>query len=107
MSTVLDMLETVARRLEELIDDVVFVGGATTSLLVTDAAVIEIRPTIDIDLIVDITSLPKYAGLEKRLRRKGFTNVVELDAPICRWRVEGILVDVMPSLPDILGFSNR
>ena len=37
MSTVLDMLETVARRLEELIDDVVFVGGATTSLLVTDA----------------------------------------------------------------------
>ena len=29
------------------------------------------------------------------------------NAPICRWLVAGVTVDVMPTLPDVLGFSNR
>ena len=29
------------------------------------------------------------------------------DAPICRWKVDGVTVDVMPTLETILGFANR
>ena len=28
-------------------------------------------------------------------------------APICRWRTKGVILDVMPTTPDILGFGNR
>ena len=82
-------------------------GGATTTLFVTDPAVTDIRPTKDIDVIVEVVSFSKYAELEEHLREKGFGNVIDGDAPICRWRIGGVIVDVMPTMPAILGFSNR
>lgn len=107
MNTIIAMLETVAKRLEELADEFVFVGGATTQLLITDPAVTEIRPTIDIDLIVPVTTRVEYANIEERLRTKGFLNSVIPDAPICRWTVDDVVVDVMPPFEEILGFTNR
>ena len=38
---------------------------------------------------------------------RGFVNDMSPDAPVCRWRVGGVAVDVMPVLEEILGFSNR
>lgn len=67
----------------------------------------DIRPTKDIDIIVEIASFSKYAELEEHLREKGFANVIEGDGPICRWRIEDVIVDVMPTMSEILGFSNR
>lgn len=37
---------------------------------------------------------------------RGFAHDMSPDAPICRWRVGGVAVDVMPALEEILGFSN-
>jgi hypothetical protein len=48
-----------------------------------------------------------YTELEEKLRAKGLLNVVDPTAPICRWRVQDVLVDIMPTLSEILGFSNR
>lgn len=107
MSTSIAMIETVARHLGEMREEVVFVGGAVTELLISDPAVREIRPTTDVDLIIDIATAGAYARLEERLRAKGFVNMVGPDVPICRWRVGEVVADVMPTLPDILGFSNR
>lgn len=107
MSVIVNLIEIVAARLEELRDSVVFVGGATTTLFITDPAVTDIRPTKDIDVIVEVASFSKYAELEERLREKGFSNVIDGDAPICRWRIGGVIVDVMPTMSEILGFSNR
>ncbi len=107
MSAAVEQIEIVAGRLEELKEQVVFLGGATTALFITDPAVTEIRPTKDIDVIVEVASRAKYAGLEELLRAKGFRNASERGAPICRWQVAGVLVDVMPTVPEILGFSNR
>lgn len=42
----------VARQLGELAQNVVFVGGASTGLLITDPVFPDVRPTIDIDVIV-------------------------------------------------------
>lgn len=102
------MMELVAERLgESLREDLVFVGGAVTGLLITDPGQPSIRPTEDVDLIVHAAVRSDYQRVEKVLRERGFVNDVSKDAPICRWRIGAITVDVMPTLKDILGFSNR
>ena len=44
--------------------------------------------------------------MEDDLRALGFANDTSKGAPICRWVYQDILVDVMPSDSDVLGFSN-
>jgi len=102
----IERIMTVARRLEDLLQNVVFAGGAVTDLLITDPAFPDIRPTIDIDVIVDVISLIDYYRFQRRLREKGFRESME-DGVICRWKFREILVDVMPTDERILGFSNR
>ncbi|MDP3427388.1 MAG: hypothetical protein Q8S17_08425 [Humidesulfovibrio sp.] len=48
-----DNLVTTARLLGELTDEVVFVGGAATGLLLTDPAAPDVRPTLDLDDFLD------------------------------------------------------
>lgn len=102
------MLELVAERLGDVLrDELVFVGGAVTGLLITDPGQPTIRPTEYVDLIVKAAIRADYHHVEAALRRQGFVNDMSQDAPICRWRVGGVIVDVMPTLKDILGFFNR
>jgi len=102
------MMELVADRLGKgLREELVFVGGAVAGLLITDPAQPAIRPTEDVDLIVNAAVLADYQRVEKALRRLGFVNDISKDAPICRWRVGAVTVDVMPTLKEILGFANR
>lgn len=102
------MLEVVAERLgEQLRDDLVFVGGAVAGLLITDPAMPAIRPTEDVDLIFQALVRADFHRFERTLEARGFIHDMSPQAPICRWRVGSIAVDVMPTLDDILGFSNR
>ena len=103
----IQMITTVARRLGNLREKVVFVGGCATGLFITDPAIPEVRVTKDVDVIIDITTRMEYSRLEADLRSKGFRNDISEDAPLCRWLVNGIKVDVMPTQEDILGFSNH
>lgn len=103
----IDLLELAARHLEEIVDEVAFVGGSTVALLITDEAAPEVRPTVDVDLIVEVGSLNDYHKLGKRLRSKGFHEDVSDGAPLCRYRGHDLIIDVMPTEPKILGFSNR
>jgi len=96
----------VARQLGDLLQNVVFAGGAVTGLLITDPAFPDVRPTIDIDVIVEVTTLTDYYRIQQRLREKGFRESME-DGVICRWKFREILVDFMPTDERILGFSNR
>jgi hypothetical protein len=100
-------LGIVAEGLAELVDDVAFVGGATIALYVDDPGAADIRVTKDVDCVIDIADYGAFARLETRLRELGFVNVKESDAPICRWRYHGVVVDIMPTDPVILGFANR
>ena len=103
----LDLLDAAAAALGELVDDVVFVGGATVALHLSDAAAPDVRPTRDVDVIVDVTSLVDYHMLSDRLRARGFREDTEDGAPICRWRAGELILDVMPTDEAILGFSSR
>ena len=66
-----------------------------------------IRPTNDVDAIVDVTSYAKYSQLAERLRALGLAEDTSDGAPICRWLHQDLIVDVMPTDARILGFSNQ
>ena len=53
-----------ARLLEPVLCDLVFVGGSTTALLITDKAAAEVRPTYDVDAIAEISSYAAYVILK-------------------------------------------
>ena len=57
----LELLASIARLLRPLLDELVFVGGYTTALLITDPAAAEVRPTYDVDAIAEITHMPNTA----------------------------------------------
>jgi predicted nucleotidyltransferase len=103
----LELLTSVARLLRPMLEELVFVGGCTTTLLITDPAAAEVRPTYDVDSIASITSYAEYKAFSKRLRQLGFAEDQSYGAPICRWAHGKIRLDVMPTDERILGFSNR
>ena len=98
-------IKSVYHSLGELKEKVVFVGGATISLYV-DTKTEEIRPTDDIDIVVEIYTDQEYAALDEQLRKLGFVND-QTTRVICRYTIQGLIVDVMPTQSDALGFSNK
>lgn len=107
MISILGWIETVVNGLGQLADSVVFVGGAITTLLLTDVnALRAVRPTKDLDVISKTTRSGFYK-LEDELRKRGFAQRMTGEDPICRWHYKGVMIDVMPTDENILKFSNR
>ncbi len=105
-SEMLANLEFIATMLGEIRDEVVFLGGSTTGLFITDSAAPDVRHTLDVDCIVDVISLIQYQQLEKKLTKQGFKKSLSQDV-ICRWLYDDVILDVMPTDEKILGFGNR
>lgn len=103
----LALLELVANALGPVCDDVVFVGGCATGLLLTQARPDRIRITEDVDIIAQALTACDYHAIEAKVRARGFSNDMRPGAPICRWVYGSVTVDVMPTVKDILGFANR
>jgi hypothetical protein len=101
------MLQIVANGLGDLLDEMVFVGGAVAELYADDPASSDIRPTQDVDCTIELNSYWEHTELENELRTKGFANDTSPGAPICRWIYQGIKVDVMPTDDEVLGFNNQ
>lgn len=105
----IELLERAARELAPFLGEVVFVGGATMALWITDPAAREPRPTKDVDLVVEVASRLGWYEFEARLRKHGLQHDIT-SSVICRWRAGpqgGLLLDVMPSDAALLGFENR
>ncbi|MBX3143860.1 MAG: hypothetical protein KF813_08900 [Trueperaceae bacterium] len=101
-----DELVTVSERLEQVgVVDAVFVGGSVVGLLLTDPLAPAVRHTYDVDVVLPTSRRSEYNRIEERLRAAGHTQPIE--GPICRWQIDGILVDLMPVHEGILGFGNR
>lgn len=98
-------IKAVHQALGELNDRILFVGGATVSLY-SDRPTGEVRPTDDVDILVELVNYKGYADIEEQLRRKGFVNDIDSKI-ICRFKIQGIIVDVMPTSGEVLGFTNR
>jgi hypothetical protein len=107
MPSNLYLLENAAGKLGKLLDEVVFVGGSTLDLIVTDEAAVPIRGTVDVDVIAEITTYPGYVVFSEHLRELGFSEDTREAAPLCRWVHGDLTLDVMPLKKSVLGFSNR
>lgn len=103
----MEILMLAVNQLEELADEMVFLGGCATGLLITDSASPPIRVTRDVDAIVQVATKREYYQLAGKLREKGFSEDMSDGAPLCRWTNEDVVLDVMPTDPDILGFGNE
>ncbi|MBP5966317.1 MULTISPECIES: hypothetical protein [Pseudomonas] len=103
-----ELIEFVADGLgEAFLEEVAFVGGCTTAMLVTDAAVLDdIRFTEDVDLVIELAGISAWHHLTERLAAKNFKITGE-DEVNCRFRFNDVVVDVMPSDPAVLGYANR
>lgn len=100
-------IKVVARSLKELEKDYVFVGGATVSLYSSIKALSQnIRPTDDVDVVIELASYADHAKMDERLRSLGFVNDID-SGVICRYKIEGVIVDIMLTSSSILGFSNK
>lgn len=110
-STLQAMLCQVAKALgPNLCQQMTFVGGSTTGLLLTDAFTREqVRSTDDVDLIVHVMGPVGFARLQETLRARGFRvspQEEDDDFPICAMKLGDLRVDFMPD-DNTLGFSNR
>lgn len=104
----IELLELAAAALDDLLPEVVFVGGATVGLWITDPGAPPARPTKDVDIVVEVATRAAYHDFEERLRARRFENDQQ-DGVICRWRHPEVdlILDAMPADPTILGFENR
>jgi hypothetical protein len=101
------MIKQVAERLGPLRPKVVFLGGSAIGFHITDSAEPEVRATRDVDIIVEAASVVAYHRLEKTLIELGFFQKIQEEDPICRWYIDDVIIDLMPTDENILGFSNR
>lgn len=102
----LPALRLIAEALGELRETVVFVGGAVAGLLVTDPLAEGVRPTLDVDAVVE-ASRAQFHQIEAQVAAAGFQHDTQSEV-ICRWvhRASGVQFDLMPVQPEVLGFSN-
>ena len=91
-----------------LVSEVVFVGGQMVPFFITDRGLHRMRPTDDVDVVVECRTRRAYHQFAQRLQAVGF-HVDQLPgAPVCRYRTtDGLVLDAMPLDGAILGFSNQ
>lgn len=103
----LDLLERATEVLGELVDDAVFVGGATLDLFVTESGATSFRPTVDVDLVISAVTRGEYERFAEQLRAREIYED-STSTVICRFKhsASGLLIDVMGRDASIFGFSN-
>ena len=99
----LPLLQDAVRKLAPFLDEIVFVGGVTLGLLITDEAAAPIRGTTDVDVIAEILTYVDYIAFSERLRQANFAEDQELT---CRWHNGALTLDVLALSKEVLGFTN-
>lgn len=101
-------IERVADALGDLKDRCFLAGGASIPFYLTDNLEEHPRVTLDIDIVIEVRSAHEFrSNVETQMRARGFVNDIAEGAPICRWKLGPIIVDLMPADGSILGFTNK
>jgi len=102
-----DLLKPVAPYLAQLPWKLVYVGGSVTHLLLTDHTALAPEGTDDVDVVLEIVSPVTFrVELAEKLRALGAREDTREGAPLCRWILNGLQVDVLGPTADLLGFTN-
>ncbi len=100
-------LHPTALALGPLRERLVFVGGGTTGLLLTNPAAAGVRPTKDVDAIVEVASLAGYHAPRPLLAERGFVQTMADNTPPFRWFWNRLQLDLVPVDAHVLGVANR
>ena len=100
----LTAIATVGSALGELADRVVFVGGTVVALYPLEGEV-DVRPTVDVDCVVNIATTSEYYAFVQELRTRGFKECTDEGAPLCRHVCKSVRVDMMPTADTPIGPS--
>jgi hypothetical protein len=98
-------LRAVAAKLDPTGLNYAFTGGSIVNLLIDNPEFSPARPTDDVDVIVELISTARYSDIEATLREHGFEHDMSQDAPICRWRLGKLSVDIMPTKGEQIGLN--
>ena len=102
----LAMLMRVVDRLGPLLERLVFLGGAVTEFFITQPCGPGPRQTKDVNLVIDVVNLGEYSEtLREQFMALGLQEDTREGAPVCRWLLDDVVVDIMPTRGEILGFS--
>jgi predicted nucleotidyltransferase len=102
----LKVVEQVADALGELNSEVVYVGGAIVSLYASEEGAEQPRPTMDIDISVQISSYSQMDKLRERLAIKNI-HPAATQPVMYRFAFKEILIDFIPFEETALGPTNR
>jgi hypothetical protein len=102
---IIKQLELLAETLGELCEEVVVVGGCSPALILDMNTAPDLRPTDDVDIMVQADNYGRYLGFVAKIKKKGF--VERQGDPIGRYVSGELVVDVMPTEADVLGFTNK
>ncbi|GGH03620.1 hypothetical protein [Silvibacterium dinghuense] len=102
----LALLEEAAEKLAPFLNEIVFVGGVTLGILISDPASAPIRNTSDVDVIAEIVTYADYIEFSERLREQGFSEDMGEGAPTCRWKSGALTLDVLAIREEVLGYTN-
>ncbi|AOF88156.1 hypothetical protein BSY239_2213 [Hydrogenophaga sp. RAC07] len=103
----LALLMGMVRAMGPLCEQVVFVGGCATGLLIDNPSLMDVRPTEDVDAIVEVASLVGYHQLTDQLMLRGFKQTMADNTPPFRWFWNRMQLDLVPVDENVLGFANR
>ena len=96
MSTIEEAIVKLDTKLMGIPFEFAFLGGSVLTLLVTDKSADAIRVTKDVDIVMNIRTRKEYHMADSELERRGFRHDTREDAPICRWIIDDVTVDVLP-----------
>jgi hypothetical protein len=102
----LRLLEEAATKLAPFLGEIVFVGGVTLGLHITDKAAAPIRSTDDVDVIAEILTYVDYIAFSERLRRAQFTEDTSEEPLTCRWFHGKLKLDVLALSKEVMGYTN-
>jgi predicted nucleotidyltransferase len=101
----IQQIELLAEKLGDLSEEVVVVGGCSPALILDINTAPDLRPTDDVDVMVQADNYGRYFDFIVRIKERGF---VEREGdPIGRYTFDELVVDVMPTEADVLGFTNK
>ena len=103
----IELLTAIANAMGDFREQVVFVGGCATGLLITQPHVADARVTEDVDAIVEVASLVGYHALARDLMKLGFKQTMADNTPPFRWFWNRMQLDLVPLDEKVLGFANR
>jgi predicted nucleotidyltransferase len=98
-------MKAVAERLDGLGLDYAFLGGSVVGLLLDHPELSPVRATDDVDVVIEVVSHVRYAGIEQKLRALKFDHDMRQGAPRCRWLLGNLTVDIMPADGGFLGLN--